>query len=61
MGLSGDDVDNRDESVFMLIPFSNDGAHEDDDEDLDDEERDEEDIYRKHSYLDFAATRGLEA
>ena len=26
-----------------------------------DEERDEEDIYRKHSYLDFAATRGLEA
>ena len=44
MGLSGDDVDNRDESVFMLIPFSNDGAHEDDDEDLDDEERDEEDV-----------------
>ena len=28
---------------------------------VEDEEREEEDIYRKHSYLDFAATRGLEA
>lgn len=45
MGLSGDDdVDSRDESVLMLMPFSNDGAHEDDDDDLDDEERDEEDV-----------------
>ena len=28
----------------MLIPFSNDGAHEDEDEDFEDEESEEEDV-----------------